>query len=470
MAVPPTGTVLPIDLPNALRLVNAGNPTIALARERVVEAYARLKEAQTLWLPNLQTSTVWNHHDGQIQNAAGAVFHTSKSSLFVGGGAVLSVHSSDALFGPLVARRLVQAQEQASRAVTDTVQLDVALTYLDLLRAYGALAINADILGRAEDLAYTARIAIEEGKSRTGADFNRARTELELRRGERMDLLGQAAEVSARLAQLLLLEPTVDLRPTDPAIVPITLVPVGDVPLDELVATGWLNRPELAESRALVEAALARWRQAKFSPLLPRLDVSYTAGTFGGGFNGTFNGVPSSNEHLDFGGRGDALAQVVWELPGLGAGYLAQTRVQRSLYNQATIHVTEVQAQVGAEVTAAAKVALTRRQALDSAQSAVRQAKIMWTKFKEGSFGLRRDRFDPLDPLLAEQALAQARFQYLTQVIEYNKAQFRLYRAMGQPPIEALPKATPLPVSVPVAPPRPYSFKPAPVPNVQDKK
>src|SRR5262249_2249447 len=112
-----------------------------------------------------------------------------------------------------------------------------------------------------------------------------------------------AAVVSARLTQLLLLRPTVDLLPAEPTVVPITLVPAG-TDLDELVATGLLNRPELAENRALVAAALTRWRQARVGPFLPRLEVGYTAGTFGGGRN-EFVG--------DFGGRGDATAQVVWE-------------------------------------------------------------------------------------------------------------------------------------------------------------
>src|SRR5262249_33909320 len=42
--------VLPIDLPTALRLADANNPTIALARERINEAYANLRQAQALLL------------------------------------------------------------------------------------------------------------------------------------------------------------------------------------------------------------------------------------------------------------------------------------------------------------------------------------------------------------------------------------------------------------------------------------
>jgi outer membrane protein TolC len=444
--------VLLIDLPNALRLVNTSNPTIALARERVREAYARLSQARALWLPTLQTGPVYNHHDGAVQTSRGELDRVSKSNFLEGGGAALSVHSSDALFGPLIARRLVQAQAAASQAVTHNVQLDVALTYLDLLRVYGALAISADILARAQDMKRAAESALTHGISKTGFDINRVLTEVNLRREERIELEGQAAAVSARLAQLLLLEPTVDLHPLDPAILPITLVPEVGVPLEELVAAGLMNRPELAESRSLVAASLARWRQARVSPLLPHLEASYVAGTFGGGTNF----VPHSDPDrlANFSGRDDLTVQLIWELPGLGAGYVAQSRVQRSLYNQANIHVAEVEAMVAAEVTSAAKVALSRRQALASAQEAVRQALIMWDKLKTLSYnvGLAQGRFDPIEPLLAEQALAQARQQYLAQVIEYNKAQFRLYVAMGQPALAALPKSTAVPVDVPVAP------------------
>jgi hypothetical protein len=49
--------------------------------------------------------------------------------------------------------------------------------------------------------------------------------------------------------------------------------------------------------------------------------------------------------------------------------------------------------------------------------------------------------------------LDQARRSYLTEVIEYNRAQFQLYWALGQPPLESLAQLTPLPVQTPVLPP-----------------
>jgi outer membrane protein TolC len=449
-AASPSGSdvrVVPIDLATTLRLADVNNPTIALARERINEAVAQLRQAQVLLLPSLQTGPAYVRHDGLLQSSSGLVFPVSKWNFFEGGGASLFVETSNALFAPRIARRLLDAQSAGALGVANRIQLDAVSRYLDLLGAYGALAVNAETLANAERAAQMAGQAQKAELGKTPADANRLRTELELRRQERIDLEGKAAVASALLAQLLLVDPTVDLRPTDPAIVPIRLV-APDISLDELTAIGLMNRPELAESRALVEAALARWRQARIGPLLPRLEVDYFAGEFGGGLH---------DETERFGGRGDGLAQAVWTLHNLGAADVALARARRSQYNQSNLHVREVEAQVAAEVTAAAKLARARQRTLERAQEAVRQAEKAWPIVLEATFNstfrLRATRFEALDLLWAERDLNQARMQYLTEVIEYNRDQFQLYWALGQPPMEALPQATPLPVAVPTAPP-----------------
>ncbi len=437
--------VLPIDLPTALRLVNASNPTIALAQQRVEEAYARLSQAQLLWLPDLISGPAYERHDGRLQDTVGNILTTSKSDFFMGGGTALRIESSDALFAPLIARQLVRATEAASVTTSQNVQLEAALAYLDLLQVHGQLAINADILARDQELQRRAEGAVKAGLSKTPADLNRARTEVQLRLQERINLSGQARVVSARLARLLLLRPTVGLVPAEPAIVPIRLVD-EEGSLDDLVAQGLLNRPELAEGRALVAAGLARWRQARLGPLFPRLEVAYTAGTFGGGVDASVN---------NFGPRGDGIACAVWELHNLGFGDRARMRERRAQYNQATLHVIEIQSRVAEEVTAAAQSARARRETLLAAQSAVREASEMWRILERASFLMLtpQRQLDALEAVLAVQALAQARTTYLNEVIEFNRAQFQLFVALGQPPLLALPKAEPLPLEVPVAPP-----------------
>jgi outer membrane protein TolC len=450
---------VPINLPTALQLANAANPTIGVALARVREAYALWQEARVAWLPNLETGPAYARHDGLLQNSRGEIFDTNKWNLFAGGGAAMSLETSYAVFGPQIARRLLDAQRSAARAVTDNIQLDVALAYLDLLRAYAALAINAEALANAEEMTRRAVAADRNGLGKTPADTTRGRTEVALRRQERIRLEGDVAAVSARLAQLLLLAPTVQLRPMEPTVIPIALVP-ADALLDDLVATAWMNRPELAESRSLVAASLARWRQARLGPLFPRLDVSYLAGDFGGGIN---------DSTVEFRGRGDGLAQAIWTLHNFGLGDLARARATRAQYEAANLHVVEVQAQVAAEVAAAANLALSRRRTLESAQQGVQEAEETWRRLLRWSYEAvvpgGPKRYEVVELLLAEQALNQARMEYLTEVIEYNQQQFRLYWAMGQPPLHALPKATALPIVVPVTPSKPTAAPALPSPR-----
>jgi outer membrane protein TolC len=447
---------LPINLPYALRLVNASNPTIAIAQARVEEAYARLGQAKAAWLPNLWAGgnpdnltfmPMYSVHNGILQNSRGQVFEVVKAEAAFPVGAGLNLSLADAFFAPRIARDLVAAEQARARVVTYNVHLDVALTYLDLIRVYGALAITGETMAQAELMLDFATQADKQGLGKTTADPNRARTEVELRRQERIDLEAEAAVVSSRLTQLLLLDPTVDLIPADAQILPIELVPTQGS-LDELIGIGLMNRPELAESRALVAAALSRWREEKTRPLIPNLQMAYYGAQFGGG-------TPALH---DYGWRDDFMIQASWELRNAGLGNWFESKATRAQYNVANLHVTEVQAQVAAEVATAAKLVRARERELSNAQEAVRQAETMWEKLRRAAFGLvggfggRARQYDPLEPLLAEQALHEARLRYLSAVIDYNRNQFRLFWAMGQPPLCALPKATALPVQTPVLP------------------
>ncbi|HEV3418415.1 MAG TPA: TolC family protein [Pirellulales bacterium] len=434
----------PIDLPTALQLVDADSPTVALARDRVREAYLQERQADLSWLPDLRTGPTYDRHDGRIQNTSGTITEVSRQSLFVGGGAELEWNTSELLFGRLAAQRLTAAAQADARAVSSNVQLDVAIAYLDLLQAYGEYAIYSDALARAEEMLRNAESAEKAGLSKTTADINRARTEVDLRRERQFQLQAQIAIVSARLARLLLLRPTTILKPNDSRVVPIGLIPDLSK-LDELVSVGLSNRPELQQNRALVAAAMTRWRQAQVGPLIPHLGLAYAGGTFGGGVN---------EQMSDFGARSDGTAEAFWELHNMGAGEVIQSRLRQTQANEASLNLTDVQARVAEEVTSAAQSAQADQRSLESAEQAVVQALETWRRLSEASFGLAgaEHQYDPLQPLIALRDLADARTLYLGAVIDFNKSQFRLYWAMGQPPLGALPQMAPRPTNTPVVP------------------
>jgi outer membrane protein TolC len=436
----PGTEVLLIDLPTALRIANGANPTIAFARARIDEAYVRVEQAQLMWLPNLDMGLIYLRHDGNLQNAAGLIFPTSKSSLTLFGGPSLQVATADALFAPLIARRLAEAQQANTRAVTNDIQLNVVTAYLDLLQAYAQLAINADILARDQEVLRRAEVADRTQLAKTGADLPRIQTEYQLRVQERITIRGQIRVASSRLARLLLLQPTVGLVPADPALAPITLIP-EDGPIDQLIGQALMNRPELAESRALISASEVRLRQARLRPLLPNLELTYYGADFGGGRDDSL---------AQFRGRSDGTAAAVWTLQNMGLGNLAETRLRRIQTNEANLHALEVQAQVTDEVNQAIQVALARREALASGQEAIRKAVEMFRRLDIIAFGMNgpKKELESLEPLLAIQALAQARTLYLNYVIDYNRAQFQLFAAVGSPPLEAPAKSPVVPIEV----------------------
>ena len=93
----------------------------------------------------------------------------------------------------------------------------------------------------------------------------------------------------------------------------------------------------------------------------------------------------------------------------------SSTESIKAQYNQANFRLVEMQARVAAEVAVALKTARFRAEALQSAQVAVQNGEEMWRKLQQIAFGvgLPARQYDPLEPLLAERALLEARTLYL---------------------------------------------------------
>ncbi len=411
-----------IDLPTALRLTDAQNPQIQFARERIREAEARLERANVLWLPNLSAGTTWTRHDGQIQEVRGDVIPVSRSALFVGGGPQARFDLADAIYAPLAARQVVAAQLAAERVTANDTLLDVSLGYWELIRARAAVAISEEAVSNSRKLDELAQSYLKAGKLRA-ADAERARTELRGRTQELEAAQETGQVVSIRLAQLLRLDPFVMLEPAERQALPITLVNI-QVPTAELAAIALGNRPELAESQALVRLAQERLRQATYGPLLPHIIVDARGGGFGGGRNGFFG---------DFDGRSDIEAAVVWELQNLGFGDRALRRERASEVRQAQIREIGFIDRVIADVAVALARVKSRRAQMESARQAVESAarsyELNWKLFTDGGIELIR----PIEVLQSIQALVRARQDYLNALIEHNRAQFRLHWALGYP-------------------------------------
>ena len=198
----PGRAVEPIDLANALRLAGARDLDIVIARQRILQAAADLKQARALWLPSLFYGPAWYRADGQIQIDTGQVETIERSSLFLGATAALAnsfpapsqgtgfpslnglsttLRISDAIFEPMAARRSLAANQAGLQTATNDALLRIAEAYFDLQAANGRLAIAREAAANAEalstiteayaawDRAWRPTIAVQWPSSSTGA-------------------------------------------------------------------------------------------------------------------------------------------------------------------------------------------------------------------------------------------------------------------------------------------------------------
>lgn len=446
----PTPTILrpesqPIDLASALQLAGAQNPEILLARERVLEAVALRQLAAAQLLPTLNAGTNLDSHNGALQTSTGTMFNVNRDSLYVGLGAaavgagtvnipglVWNGNASAVIFQGLVARQVVGQREFASQAVRNQVLLQVTGGYLDLLRAEGHRAIAVKTRGEALEVARITANFARTGQGRQ-ADADRAATELEQRTTDVVQAENDLLAASARLCQILGLNPSHRLQPVDGWVVPCPIVP-EPIPLPELLAIAVTQRPEVAERQAAIRAALLELRNAQLLPFSPNLIVGYSAGDFGGGSNL----VPT--QFGNFAGRQDFDAVVYWSLRNLGVGNLGLVRLGQSNLRQNELRNLEVLDRIRAEVATAyartharyAQIAINER-AVEAGSKSF-QEDVTRTLNREGL---------PIEVLDSLRLLGRSRYAYLDAIVEYNRAHFELYVALGQPPANVLARPVP---------------------------
>ena len=426
-----------VTMVNILASVAGRNPEVGFANQRYAEAYARLIAARVLWLPSLNAGIGWNNHAGPLQDTLGNVTNINRSSLTAGlgvqtigagspvvPGLFANFHSADAIFQPKIANRAAAARDAAVRTTINDLLLETALAYLDLLRAHQSRAIALDIRARAEELANATADFARSGEG-TEADADRAATELSIRQNEVVRAEEEIQVASAVVVQLLNEDPRYVLRPLEPAIAAVELVPV-QAPLQSLLPTGLTRRPELSEAQHLVGEAVHRIRLEKFSPWLPNFLMGTSYAGFGGG---------QGSQILNTAGRFDLDAIAYWQVRSLGVGEYAARREARARYDQTRMEQVRVMNLVSREIVEAHAQVQARHRQIAIAEQAVQRAT---NSFERNWLRVRELKGLPLETLQSIQALDQARREYLRALVDYNTAQFRLQRALGWP-VQLLP-------------------------------
>jgi outer membrane protein TolC len=413
---------------------------IGLASERIRVAAAQLDRADVLWLPTVYLGADYFRHDGQIQDVAGNVIGTSKGALMVGAGPSAVFAITDALFAPLAEKQVVRSREAGLQAARNDSLFAVAEAYFNVQLARGELAGAIDAARRTEEVVRRTRDLAAGGEGiLADVDVVRARTEL-ARRDQALDTARERWLVaSADLVRVLRLDRSALVEPMEAPQLRVTLV-ASDRSVDELVTVALTNRPELAAQQALVQATLVRLKQERLRPLIPSVLLrgastnptgTLAGGYFGGGLN---------DDLKKFGARGDFDVQVIWELQNLGFGNKALVDARRAENQVSVLELFLLQDRVAAEVAQADAQVRSAASRLGKAENGLKDAVESANKNFEG-LGQTKTAggkvivlvIRPQEVVAAVQALGQAYNDYFGAVADYNRAQFRLYRALGQP-------------------------------------
>lgn len=450
-----TEMVSSIDLAGALALSGVRNPEVLVARQRVVEAAALRQLAAVQILPNINLGFSYNDHTGSIQQSSGNIIELHRQAMYIGAGAnavgagtvnvpglQYNLNVSQAIYTYLVAQQTVQTQELNSAAARNDVFLRVSTAYVELLRAECLRAVSLQVRDQSQEIARLTGNFAQAGEGRK-SDADRAATEFNQRESDFLDRDAQVMIASARLAQLLNLDPSVRLHATDGWVVPSPVVP-NPIPLSELIAMAMLQRPELGAQRSAVRETFLSLQSQRVLPFSPQAMIGLSAGGFGGGSNRQDLGAQSNFSSLD--DRVDLDVILFWTLQNMGFGNRAQIDAARARVRANQYQQLAVLDRVRFEVATAYARVHARFAQLENAEKAVRSAD---DAFREDMTRIRAREGLPIEVLDSLRLVGRSRMEYLNAISDYNRAQFELYAALGQPPAEMLARPVPADIVAP---------------------
>ncbi len=469
----------PLTLAAALAQAGVENPVINIARQAVVSALGLQLQARVLLLPNVNVGANYDNHNGPLQASFGGIRKVDRQAVYYGlgvntvaaesikiPGLWINTPLTNAIFEPQVARFVVTNRNFLATATRNDIFLEVSTTYLALMNAETRLAIIRQSERDFEEVVRLTASFAKRGRGRYG-DAERAEADLQLLRYQEQQAQEDVAIASADLAQLLNLDPSIRLVTGD---IPLQVVQFIDpkIPLPKLLLIAEQNHPTILAASANVRANQARVRREVARPWLPTLWTGFSAGDFGGGAVATGSGnvfnPHTGNGNLvnvnsaigqtvpkfgNISGRVDVDVIAYWQFLNMGFGNRALIRENRALRNQAEADRLRVINEVREQVSVAYNTSAEQFQAIAIQRRRVQEATEGFQRDLTTSFG---GEVLPIEVLDNAKRLRTAREALLEAVIGFDRAQFQLFVALGQPPTLVVEDDKPPPLPPPPPP------------------
>jgi outer membrane protein TolC len=417
-----TGNTYAIDLPTALRLARADNLDVKLAQERINEAKINHSAAVAKFLPWVTAGVSFRSHEGRTQAVDGTMLDVDKQSTSIGPTITAQLDIGDALFTTLAARQFIAAANAALAAQEQDSSLSAASGYFNLLQAKAVLEANRDALATSEAYEQQLQGGVDAGVIFKG-DLLRVQTQTQRYQAAIAQAQQQQRVASARLAEILHLDPAIVLIPQDNELVPIELAGISGVrnqAATDLVTQALASRAELQQGQAQVQAAREAQKNAKYGPFIPAVGAQAFLGGLSGGSDG---------DSGHFSGSRDYYFGLNWRFGPGGLFDFTRSRSANSKLHTAELALEKATSSIQRQVIEAQAHVQSSAGQLAASQSALRNA--------TETLRLTRERKQlgvgiVLEDIQAQQELVRTRTEYLGAITEYNKAQYELGKALGK--------------------------------------
>ncbi|MFN4258025.1 MAG: TolC family protein [Gemmataceae bacterium] len=435
--------LVPISLDTVLRLAEESNPDIALAREQLREACLEREVAAKRWLPDLYLGTAFYRHEGGIQDFRGPLIHSSTGALFNGLELNGRFDIRDIAFHQVNAERKTWQQKGELAKITNERLLDAAETYIDLLAARTGEQVALDLMHDTEKLLErTRKLAATEPAVQV--QVHAVQSLLYGQQQRIVFLQDSARSLSAKLVNLLGLDPCIELVPVDTQLVPFELVNV-DVPTCDLVARSLAQGPGVREMEGLLHLVHENIERARGpGRFLPIFEVRMAQGGFGAG--------PGSS--MDWDNRWDMGLQMRWNLTELAA-LKERRRVTQSRLCQLHMAHAELRRKLIIGVQTVQQSILNARQQIDLGEKQIEQAREVY-KLSDQRFQNLLEDSSALEVANAIRYIGEAQLGYLSAIREYDKNHVRMLLLLGvnncPPLVGHVPDAPPAPNQLPNPP------------------
>jgi outer membrane protein TolC len=202
-----------IDLATTLRLANAQNLDVQIARERVKEAQANRRSAMEQFIPWLSPGITWHRRDGVAQaSPSGVIGSAAYESYSPGIGVAAQSALGDAVYNALSTKQLVHAADEGLAAQRQDAAFHAADAYFELSKAKALVDVVRDALTTSQEYQRQLHEAVAIGIAFRGDEL-RVQAQSEHYQVVLRQAVAQQRVSGTELARVLHLDPRVELLP-----------------------------------------------------------------------------------------------------------------------------------------------------------------------------------------------------------------------------------------------------------------